>query len=218
MADVRLDVLIIENVIGNWRAVHRETVEREAVRASGLHRQHETGQRVGAVVGVDDALVDVGRLVGVVELHIHCVLRSRVGRDGRGGGCLGWRDEGGGDEWRESRESNCRRALSGERRGGGGAGRNQKAECGKQKDGSFGHGGYFTLIVRLRRSLWRGGSNVKWRHNPLYPCVASPPKGGEKAWYMNSDLIRRQASQHYLSITSPSPFRGKLEGGSFHDP
>jgi hypothetical protein len=52
------------------------------------------------------------------------------------------------------------------------------------------------------------------------PLSGHLPQGGEKANTMPNDLIHRkpknktQATQPSLTNTSPSPFWGKLEGGS----
>jgi hypothetical protein len=55
---------------------------------------------------------------------------------------------------------------------------------------------------------------------PSAPIGASPPKGGEKGNpAMPNDIThcttknKTQASQLALTITSPSPLGGKLEGG-----
>jgi hypothetical protein len=55
---------------------------------------------------------------------------------------------------------------------------------------------------------------------PLYPYRGISPKGeNRKACNMPNDLVRRlpknktQAIQLAPTINSPSPFRGKLEGG-----
>ena len=77
MADVGLHVLRIEDGIGSRDAINRHAVKCETLRAGCFDSEHETGQRVGAVVGVDDGLIDDGGFVGVVELHIHRVLGTR---------------------------------------------------------------------------------------------------------------------------------------------
>ena len=50
--------------------VNVDAVEIETLRTGRFDAEGQAGQRVRALVGVDDGLVDVSRFVGVVELQV----------------------------------------------------------------------------------------------------------------------------------------------------